>query len=718
MMIRRLLSHVGVVILVVQELTVRRVESFPTVTTLSSSPSSPRSSIRSSWVPLLLLPLQSKRQSVRTTTTVPPPRNEATTITSTRPSTDEESRPFFTRSKSAFGGGDSAKIITNPKMDFLVKFHFHNHDNVDAILLSTWMMTTFHHHATNTTTTATNNNNNNSAFHPTDHPHNASLHVSSLPVPTSHDDDDIHSWSLQDHMSFLRAIQERFTVIPPNAVVHQVRYVSSSPSSLRPTVEFYRVALQALTPRIRTTPLSSTTTTTTTTNHHHRHHQIQTACREIVSCMTPNMTTHHPIVILLLHLYCDRPEHVLALRHLLLRRNPRAKWSESIWIRAIQTCEGHDDRSRRDYHHDSIRETTASQTSPRRRHSRNWDPSRSPSEPEINATRARIVWTCAKELFQEYLTSASSIQVNKKARTNRTTNSIPSERMCLTMLQLCVNSRNVTAAMTWIDRLLGPAGPVDHIVTTTTTTTSTASIAHFQMTPRLWAMLLKVCAVAGDHQTAYEVLHKMVSCDQVPNVRHGTAYLKALVESNELETGAQFLAHMTNGANPSFSDLRIDGTPDLIAVKTVLNGCVLVGNYTLARQICDSIKNGLYGDHVQMDEACFNMLLSTCTNSTIAADILREIRLTRRHRWGVVRASVRTYTQAIATCRTSYNVDHARSFLALARNDGIVPDTFMYSSGKCIFLVSKLRFVELIPDVRRVSIFEYFLSHLGCRAMQ
>jgi hypothetical protein len=138
-----------------------------------------------------------------------------------------------------------------------------------------------------------------------------------------------------------------------------------------------------------------------------------------------------------------------------------------------------------------------------------------------------------------------------------------------------------------------------------------------------------------------------------------------------------------NNSFHSLYNLTIDGLPDIIAIKTVLKGCTLVGNYTLARHVCDNVKSGFYGNGLLLDEQCYNMLLSTCTNSTTAKDILREIRLTRRNRWGVVRASAITYTKAIAVCRKSLDVVSARSFLSMARNDGIQPDSFMYSSGVC-----------------------------------
>lgn len=291
--------------------------------------------------------------------------------------------------------------------------------------------------------------------------------------------------------------------------------------------------------------------------------------------------------------------------------------------------------------------------------------------------------------FSDYISPMTCTTKKTTGHGNNTAWVIPSERVCMAMLELCVMTKNVTNAMSFAELLLPTTAPkLDVPAEAQPKIGEIYAAPKSYMTPRLWAILLKVCVVARDHKMAYQVLHIMGQYNQMPNVRHCTAYLKVLVESNELELSAQFLAYMSGGTssnvNNRFRNLTIDGLPDMIAVKTVLNGCTLFGNYTLARQICDNVKSGFYGDDVQMDEQCFNMLLSTCPNSTIAKEILREIRLTRRHRWGVVRASAITYTKAIAVCRKSLDVDSAQSFLSLARNDGIPPDSFMYSSGMCI----------------------------------
>jgi pentatricopeptide repeat protein len=273
----------------------------------------------------------------------------------------------------------------------------------------------------------------------------------------------------------------------------------------------------------------------------------------------------------------------------------------------------------------------------------------------------------------------------------------PSERTCLKFLHACVTTKNVTNAILFLDRLLFLQISLSTPITAKSTypDESQTDGAITKVTPRIWAVILKVCAVAGDHKMAYELLCRMGQYNQSPNVRHCTAYIKALIVANKLNMAARFLSVMAQTSDypetctmtPDmddsniFENLHILESPDMIAIKTVLHGCVEANNYLLARDVCDHIKNGTYGDMVQIDEKCYNMLLATCPDAITANEILREIRLTRRHRFGVVRPSAITYTKAIAACRKSRNVEHAKAFLTMARNDGIPPDSFMYSSG-------------------------------------
>ena len=502
-------------------------------------------------------------------------------------------------------------------------------------------------------------------------------------LPTRDDIDSL--WSMNDHVSFLLAIgQHSVDTVPSILQYTSMQYMSKyRVGKNKSFVDFYIAAFQALLHQKLLQQRQQQLVHVRNLSSGSNQIEIQAACMDIVKMMKKNSIITSPkVMAILLPLYCGYTSYdAIQLRQQLLQYYPNLIWSESIWIQAIQSCCYNSSSKIDDPFSSSYTYSIRTNVSDKGMKYSTLNEGVVRSGSTRNATTSVVIWECANHLYNEYLNSTT---IPNKKTTGCESNSvwtIPSERICMTMLQLCIITKNITNAMTFVDQLL-QTPPKLHVKEKSKINENSAAL-DLPMTPRLWAMLLKVCAAAGDHRMAYQVLGKMGEQNQMPNVRHCTVYLKALVESNELDLSAQFLAYMASSSNLNnyFSNIVIDGLPDMVAVKTVLNGCSMVGNYTLARQICDNVKTGYYGDHLQMDEQCYNMLLSTCTNSTIAKEILREIRLTRRHRWGVVRASAITYTKAIAVCRKSRDVDMARSFLSLARNDGIPPDSFMYSSG-------------------------------------
>ena len=225
------------------------------------------------------------------------------------------------------------------------------------------------------------------------------------------------------------------------------------------------------------------------------------------------------------------------------------------------------------------------------------------------------------------------------------------------------------------------------------------------LSPRIWGALLRVCAEAGDSKQAREFLNQMMVTNDsvVANVRHCTAYLKALMMDKQARRAAEFLEHMVDVAvdnsaatHIAFSNLRV-AAPDMIAVKTVLSGCASLGEFKVARDILEQIKAGFFGQAVsnELDEWCYNTVLSACDDPVEAKALVREMRLTRRYRVGVIPPTARTYTKAIHVCRTARDVECARFFLDSARNDGFEPDMYMYSAGKeegpCAGLIEKIQ---------------------------
>ena len=132
----------------------------------------------------------------------------------------------------------------------------------------------------------------------------------------------------------------------------------------------------------------------------------------------------------------------------------------------------------------------------------------------------------------------------------------------------------------------------------------------------------------------------------------------------------------------------------MVAVKTVLEGCASVGNFPLARSVLARVKEGSYGEELQdqLDEQCYNIVLTSCDDPESAKALVREMRLSRRNRYGVVPPSHVTFTKAITVCRKACDVDNARFFLSSARNDGIEPDVYMYSAGTSVIIDRGLPF--------------------------
>jgi hypothetical protein len=108
-----------------------------------------------------------------------------------------------------------------------------------------------------------------------------------------------------------------------------------------------------------------------------------------------------------------------------------------------------------------------------------------------------------------------------------------------------------------------------------------------------------------------------------------------------------------------------------------------LSNYTLAYQILTKIKSGAFGEEVRqnLDAQCYHMVLASCNEPARAKEIVREMRLSRRYRVGVIPPSKVTFTRAITVCRKARDVASARFFLTSARNDGIEVDAIMYSAG-------------------------------------
>jgi len=256
---------------------------------------------------------------------------------------------------------------------------------------------------------------------------------------------------------------------------------------------------------------------------------------------------------------------------------------------------------------------------------------------------------------------------------------------------------------------------------------ATKKMTMSMMTPHLWLLALQICAVSGREKTLraasspaaprpsaalgiLQTMYKQGGCK--PNVRHYTAYLKALSTTTSSETGndgsaavveesIRLLEHMA-GVNsrgneeegrdkPSTNSRRSYGweslpscPPDMVAIQTVLGIASRSNNYTAARQILTKMRQGELGRSVLYpDEYCYNLLLGSCQDPDQVRDVIREMRYSRRHRYGAVPPSAVSYTTAIAVCRKTGDVDTCRDLIEQNKNDGLVakPDVYMYSAA-------------------------------------
>jgi pentatricopeptide repeat domain-containing protein 1 len=237
----------------------------------------------------------------------------------------------------------------------------------------------------------------------------------------------------------------------------------------------------------------------------------------------------------------------------------------------------------------------------------------------------------------------------------------PTARTYLAILQVCTSIKDVPKALiVWEE--LGQAPIV--------------------LTELLWGAVLQTCAVAGDHQTALDLLRALQRSPCNTNVFHCTAYLKALSVARCDRQAIEFLHHMAGNASAHYKlvDLCVP-KPDKIAIQTVLNACVATGNYAGARAVLSELRQGRLGEHVQVSTQDYNLVLATCQDPNEAKELLREMRLSRRHRVGATPPDKISYTRAIAVCRKAADTNAARSLLGRSVHDGITPDVYMYSAA-------------------------------------
>jgi pentatricopeptide repeat domain-containing protein 1 len=203
------------------------------------------------------------------------------------------------------------------------------------------------------------------------------------------------------------------------------------------------------------------------------------------------------------------------------------------------------------------------------------------------------------------------------------------------------------------------------------------------LTPRLWSSVLRAFAAVGDAAGCRRVLNNIVELGSNPTVHHYTFYIHSLLP--DTKQMLEVLRHMHGDDSAKANDLTglPPVAPDAVAIKAVLRLCGMVGDFDTARQVLTLVRQGSLGGSgdVQADEAMYNLVLASCGDAAEAKAVIREMRLTRRHRYGRIPPSLVSYTHAITACRRAADLASAQLFLRWARGDGLEPDVVMYTAA-------------------------------------
>ena len=184
---------------------------------------------------------------------------------------------------------------------------------------------------------------------------------------------------------------------------------------------------------------------------------------------------------------------------------------------------------------------------------------------------------------------------------------------------------------------------------------------------KVWGAALNACAQAGNYKEATNILHDMQEMGISPTTWHLSALLTALARAGQLELALQMLGGMEDGNPIVFpvaggnKKLILPPVPlDLVAINTVLFACAKVENSQAAKDLLEKLKSGYYTTWdsnnnkvpILPDEISYNAVLSACRDPSEAKAIVKEMRMSRRHRHGATPPSHITFTHAISTCRT------------------------------------------------------------------
>lgn len=237
-----------------------------------------------------------------------------------------------------------------------------------------------------------------------------------------------------------------------------------------------------------------------------------------------------------------------------------------------------------------------------------------------------------------------------------------------------------------------------------------------QNSDQVWASAINVCAQAADHHGAIKLVKDMQEMGCVPKLRHCSALLKAFSRAGEdklaLVSLQMMLGEKTEDKNGAiFSLPKVE--PDLIALNTVIKACSKANNIDGVTSIFDRIKAGEFVDPksnkiICPDHITYHCVLGVCSSPKVAKNIVKEMRFSRRYRYGVVPPTSVTYAYAINICQRADDLDlqDVECFLGWAEDDGIKPTVFMYASA--------IWSAQRIGDCSKALEFFHEMESLGC----
>ena len=261
----------------------------------------------------------------------------------------------------------------------------------------------------------------------------------------------------------------------------------------------------------------------------------------------------------------------------------------------------------------------------------------------------------------------------------------------LNLLQVMRRKRIIPSLKTYhaLFQVLGGTGQVQMAKSLLQQLHSTAGLAADD---RVWAAAINVCADIGDYDGALHFVREMNTLGHRPNLLICSVVLKAFALGGQDKLALQAL-DMMMGRKAQCTPDDIPRTfhlppvsPDRIALNTVISACAKATNLAGAIEVLERMKRGEFldpenGQEVTPDLISYHSVLKYCADPGIAVSLVKEMRLSRRNRHGVIIPSSITYAHAINACQQaeSPSSECAATLLKWALDDGVKPTVYMFA---------------------------------------